>query len=97
METYNLFCGKQERNKVQLHTKKISGTICTNLGGVVFNQIKRLTRKMNKQQLKTHVAKELGVNEEDLIWSSTCRNPLTNYNHPDGTIKGEQGYWVLKL
>lgn len=51
---------------------------------------------MNKEQLRTHVSKELKVLEEQLIWSEVCRNPLTNYNHEDGTIKGTEGYWVTK-
>ena len=50
---------------------------------------------MNKPQLRFMVAKELGVREHDLQWSDNCRNPLTNHHHPNGTITGKQGYWVL--
>ena len=32
-----------------------------------------------------------------MIWSKKSLNPETLYNHPDGTIKGELGYWVMTL
>ena len=49
-----------------------------------------------KQDLRKYAAKDIGCSEDDLIWSEKCRNPLNNYHHPDGTIKGSEGYWVLK-
>jgi len=53
-------------------------------------------RTLSKEELRTHVAGVLGCSEGDLIWSEKCRNPLTNYHHEDGTIKGTEGYWVMK-
>lgn len=51
---------------------------------------------MNREELRKYVANDLGVNESDLVWSKYCRNPLSNYHHEDGTIKGSEGYYVLK-
>jgi hypothetical protein len=44
--------------------------------------------------LRTQVANDLDCSEEDLVWSENCLNPKTTYNHPDGTVKGQLGYFV---
>lgn len=46
-------------------------------------------------ELRKRVAHKLRVQESDLVWSELSNNPETQYHHEDGTIKGEQGYWVL--
>jgi len=51
---------------------------------------------MNKDELLHFVAAKLQVSPDQLRWSDKCRNPLTNYHYEDGTIKGSEGYWVLK-
>jgi len=50
---------------------------------------------MNKKELRTHVAKQLNVKEEELIWSEKSINPLT-IREEEGLVKGDLGYWVLK-
>ena len=50
---------------------------------------------MNKEELRTHVAKQLEVNEEDLIWSEESINPLT-IREENGVVKANKGYWVKR-
>lgn len=52
---------------------------------------------MGDKDLKSRVAQILNCNENELIWSKYCRNPETNYHAEDGTIKGQEGYYVKEL
>ncbi len=45
--------------------------------------------------LKQRVAKNHGVNEDQLIWSPVCDNPETINTSGEGE-RYEQGYWVLR-
>lgn len=46
--------------------------------------------------LKQRVAKKLGVNESELIWSEYSTNPETIYKSDIGTVRGKLGYYVVK-